>query len=340
LAFEFDEEGRLELLRGRGGVTLVLTPVGKGNEATKTVTARQLEASFDPVTGDLVEARCERAVTFEQGAVRATAELGTYQAAGSLLVLEEEPRLWDEKTTLEAKEIRIGVDSGDLEGRGAVRTTSTGSAGAGMFPGGGEEPVYFVADHFLFDRLRDLAIYTGGARGLKGTNRVEGRRVEITEGKGELSAEGDVRTVFLQKLRNDEEKAAEPTVTEAERFFYRSKEEELQYRGGVAMHSEAMTMHGRRIDVALAPGAGDVEEIRSEGDVVIETADGRAEGENARYLPKEESMTVTGETARLENAGKLTEGKQLTFFLSDDRILVDGREQTRTKTTYSSKPRL
>jgi hypothetical protein len=51
-------------------------------------------------------------------------------------------------------------------------------------------------------------------------------------------------------------------------------------------------------------------------------------------------MTVQGENASLENAGKLTQGKQLTFFLGDDRIIVDGREQARTKTTYSSKPRL
>jgi hypothetical protein len=78
----------------------------------------------------------------------------------------------------------------------------------------------------------------------------------------------------------------------------------------------------------------------AEGEVTIETPDGKAAGDHAKYLPEQESMTVEGKNARLENAGKLTEGKQLTFFLGDDRILVDGREQARTKTIYSSKPRL
>jgi LPS export ABC transporter protein LptC len=341
LAFEFDEQGRLQILRGRGGVTLVLTPRGAGDQPQKTITSRQLEATFDPETGDIIEAVCERTVTFEQGSVQATADLGTFLSAASLLVLEEQPRLWDEKTSLTADEIRIAVDTGNLEGRGSVRSTSTGSSEHGtMFPGGGKEPIYFVADHLTFDRASDLATYTGGARGLSGTNRIEARKIEIRQTKGELSALTNVRTVFLQKLRQDEAKPPAPTVTEAERFFYGSATEELQYRGGVTMRSEDMTLEGHRVDVALEAGGGDVEEIRSEGDVIIETTEGKALGENARYLPKDESMTVTGESARLENAGKVTEGKQLTFFLSDDKVFVDGREQTRTKTTYSSKPRL
>ena len=80
-------------------------------------------------------------------------------------------------------------------------------------------------------------------------------------------------------------------------------------------------------------------EIHAEGGVEIETVDGKAGGDDAKYLPEDKSMTITGEEAWLENAGKLTEGKQLTFFLTNDRILVDGQEQHRTKTTYSSNPR-
>jgi lipopolysaccharide export system protein LptA len=106
------------------------------------------------------------------------------------------------------------------------------------------------------------------------------------------------------------------------------------------MRSKEMTLKGKTVDVLLEPDSREVREVSAEGEVSIETPDGKAAGDHAKYLPEQESMTVRGEGARLENAGKLTEGKQLTFFLSDDRIFVDGREQTRTKTTYSSKPRL
>ena len=337
LVFEFDEEGRLDVLRGRGGVTLVLTPVASA-EAKKIVNARQLEAFFDPVSGDLREAICERAVTFEQGDVRATAEKGTFHNLESRLVLEEGPRLWDQKASLEARVIEIDVVSGDVEGTGNVRSTSRDSSGsAGLFPSESDEPVYFVSKRLRYERATDTAVYTGEARAIQGQNRIEAGRIRLLRGAGELSAENRVRTSFLQKPK---EGAPEITVTDADTFLYRSKEERLQYRGGVAMRSKEMTLKGKTVDVLLEPDSREVREVSAEGEVSIETPDGKAAGDHARYLPEQESMTVRGEHARLENAGKLTEGKQLTFFLGDDRILVDGREQTRTKTTYSSKPRL
>jgi lipopolysaccharide export system protein LptA len=259
-------------------------------------------------------------------------------------VLEEEPRLWDRKVSLEAKAIKIDVVSGDVEGTGSVRSTSndsSGSAGsagsAGMFPSKSDEPVYFVSNRLRYERATDTAVYSGEARGIQGQNRIEAGRIRLLQGAGELSAENNVKTILLQTPKNG---AQELTVTDAETFLYRSREERLQYRGGVSMRSKQMTLKGKTIDVLLEPDTKEVREVLAEGEVTIDTPEGKAGGEHARYLPEQESMTVRGENARLENAGKLTEGKQLTFFLSDDRILVDGREQTRTKTTYSSKPRL
>jgi LPS export ABC transporter protein LptC len=359
LAFEFDEEGRLVTLRGRGGVTLTLTPVAGGQEK-KTITARQLEADFDPVSGELGEARCEQAVTFEQGSVRAAAEKGTFRSADSRLVLEDQPRLWNEKASLEAREIRIQVDSGNVQGIGDVHSKSVGAEGNMSFPGGGDAPVFFLSQSLLYEKAKDLAAYTGSARAIQGRNRIEADRIDVFQEKGDLSADGQVRTVFFQRVRPDKETPDAPapapttasapmtmTTTDAERLDYRSAESVLHYRGEVAMRSDDMTLHGDAIDVSLSggdgsdgSGASDVSEVLAKGNVTIQTADGKANGDNAKYLPKDGSMTVTGEAASLENAGKLTEGKQLTFFLGDDKVFVDGRELTRTKTTYSSKPRL
>jgi lipopolysaccharide transport protein LptA len=197
--------------------------------------------------------------------------------------------------------------------------------------------VFFVARKLRYDRARDVAVYTGEARGIQGQNRIEAGRIRILQGARELSAETSVKTTFLQTPKDGE---AELTVTDAESFLYHSKDETLRYQGGVSMKSKEMTLKGKKVDVLLVPETREVREVLAEGDVTIETADGQAAGDYAKYLPEEESMTVRGDSARLENAGKVTEGKQLTFFLGDDRILVDGREQTRTKTTYSSKPRL
>ena len=343
LAFDFDEAGQLTTLRGRGGVQLTLTPRASDGGDEKIVTARQLESDFDPESGELIEARCIRSVEFEQGDVRATSDRGVFHAADSLLVLTESPRLSDPRANLEATKIDIDIETGDVEGFEDVRSSSLDdSGGAGLFPSADEEPVYFVADHLVYDRATDIAVYTGSARGFQGRSRVEAETIQIHQVEGDLVAEGGVRTVFLQKLIDDEtaeSREPKPTVTRAASLHYVAEREVLEYREDVQMSSEDMTLQGAAIDVTLVAGGGGVSEIYAEGDVEIQTVDGKAAGEDARYLPKDKSMTIRGEPAWLENAGKLTEGKQLTFFLTDDRILVDGQEQNRTKTTYSSKPR-
>jgi lipopolysaccharide export system protein LptA len=197
--------------------------------------------------------------------------------------------------------------------------------------------VYFLSERVEYDRAADVALYTGGARGIQGQNRIEAERIRLHQGKSELSAEEGVRTTLLQTTTEGD---PELTVTQAQSFGYKSEEGALRYRGGVSMKSKEMTLKSGAVDVLLEGEDRTVREIQADGEVSIETPDGKAAGDHAKYLPKEKSMTVHGRIATLENAGKLTQGKQLTFFLGDDRIIVDGREQARTKTTYSSKPRL
>ncbi len=342
LAFEFDENGELIEVRGRGGVELVLTPRNSGEE-TKIVRSRQLESEFDPRSGDMIRAECSRSVSFEQGAVRATADLGVFEAKASRLILTESPRLWDPTANLLADRIELDMESGDVTGEGRVRASGRiASEGVGVFPGSGSEekrPVHFVSDHMAYSRASDVAKYRGAARAFQGENRIEAESIEIHQKTGDLIADGSVRSVFLQMANPDDPAKPVPTHTRAEGMVYRAKEQIFEYRVDARMQSSKMTLSGASIDVKLSAEGGGVQEIVASGEVAIETAEGKASGDDARYLPKDESMTITGEEAWLENAGKVTEGKQLTFFLTDDRILVDGQEQNRTKTTYSSKPR-
>ena len=181
----------------------------------------------------------------------------------------------------------------------------------------------------------------GGARGFQGQSRVEADIIQIFEKMGDLIAEGNVRTVLLQELvqsdDGDTDSPVAPTVTRAGKLYYRAEDEVMEYQDAVELRATAMTLRGARVEVRLGEGGAEVKELYAEGEVEISTADGKAAGETARYLPAEQSMTLEGEKAWLENDGKLTEGKHLTFFLSNDNILVDGREQNRTKTIYSSK---
>lgn len=341
LTFDFDEQGRLAELQGRGrNVTLTLKPTEGVEEGEKRVITRRLEAIFAPETGDLTEARCSNGVEFYQGDLRAEAEEGVYVADAELMTLSESPRLWDADAELEAETIRIEMASGNLEAEGRVRTTlDQGSSGAStpLFPASGNEPVYFVGEHLQYTKETDIATYTGGARSFQKDNRIEAERIDLHQGKGELEATGSVRTMFFQPREDGE--GTQQTITRAGQFVYRSSDEIMMYLQDVVMQSEEMSLKGSRVDVKLQPNAGSVEEIHAEGAVEIKTADGTAQGNDAKYLPKSGEVHVTGDKARMQNGDKLTEGNELTFFLSGDTIFVDGQELSRTKTIYTSKPR-
>jgi lipopolysaccharide export system protein LptA len=396
LAFDFDDEGRLSTLRGRGGVEIALTPVGaRATEpqpqphpqphpdpdpdsepeyvsGQRTVVARQLEADFDVDTGDLIEARCSRTVEFQQEGSRASADHGVFVAESSRLILTESPRIWDDNVRLEAQVIRIDTVSGDVDAEGEVRSASQTGAGAedgpgsatGLFPGASEGPVYFVADRLAYDREQDVAIYTGAARGFQGPNRVEAEEIRVLQTRGELVAKRDVRTVFVQDGAKEEpvgraaaggdsrrrqgegqtradraSRAFTTAITRANEMTYRRDTHRIEYRGDAETRSGDMSVRGDGIDVVLGEGNGGLVEVVAFGEVEVHTSEGDAAGELAKYLPNNESFTVSGPSASFESDGKVTEAKQLTFFLGDDRIFVDGREESRTTTKYSPRPR-
>ncbi len=345
LVFDFDSQGRLSELSGRQGITMTMRSLD-GREEEKKLTAGRFTATFDSETEDLREAEFRRQVQFSQGELQAVAERVSYEAASGLLTLTSEPRLWNKRTTLEAETIHVSTATGDLEAVGKVRATlntDPRSGEKGLFPAStvpadsaDPEPVYFVAKHLRYERATDLAVFTGTARGFQGANQIVADQIELNQNRGELEATGSVRTVMHQ---SDVERDT-PLRVQAGRLIYRSEEKVLHYRNKVVMNADGLTLKGQRIDVRLGQSGSGVEEIRATGNIEIQTADGRASGDEARYLPKKEEIHVIGEKAVLQNGDKRTEGKELTFFLSSDKIFIDGQQQSRTRTVYTLKPRL
>ena len=73
-------------------------------------------------------------------------------------------------------------------------------------------------------------------------------------------------------------------------------------------------------------GAGQVERIVAEKDVVIEEPARRATGDRLVYTAADEKFVLTGGPPSIFDAerGKIT-GDSLTFYKRDDRVLVEGR---------------
>ena len=341
LIFEFDQQGRIASVFGRGGVTLILTPMQAiSNKTEKRVSARRLESRFGNETGELLFAKMFPGAHFEQDDFEGTADMAIVDFQSQKVTLLQEPRLWDSQTSMEANTIVIDMASGDTRGSGDVRTTAIQNGTAHtIFPGddgSGEEPVYFVADQLHYTDETKVTTYQGSAKGFQGDNHIEAERIRIDKVGGVLEARGNVRTLFVAAVADQEEERS-TTFTKSGRFDFRRDDGVLHYRRAVLMKNDTMTLSGSRLDVTLGEEHQEIVELLAEGNVEIQASAAEAHGSVARYLPEEQRMTIKGENATLQDGEKITEGKELTFFLSNEKVLVDGQERTRTKTTYSSK---
>ena len=188
LVFEFDEEGEARGAARARRRDPGADPVASGTEDEEDGERAPARGVLRSGSGDLREAICEKAVTFEQGDVRATSEKGTFRNVDSKLVLEDEPRLWEQKASLEATIIEIDVASGDVDGDGERALDVDGLRGVGgaPFPSESHDPVYFVSEKVRYDRAADTAVYTGEARGIQGPNRIEAGHIRLLQGAGEL----------------------------------------------------------------------------------------------------------------------------------------------------------
>ncbi len=76
----------------------------------------------------------------------------------------------------------------------------------------------------------------------------------------------------------------------------------------------------QRIDHAVA-----------QGNVIIQQADRHATADHGEYYAADGRVTLSGGTPTLsDTSGNITTGRQLTFYLADDRIVVQSDEGPKT----------
>jgi lipopolysaccharide export system protein LptA len=74
------------------------------------------------------------------------------------------------------------------------------------------------------------------------------------------------------------------------------------------------------------------------GNVVVHSEDRRAVGERGEYDSATSKFVISGGKPTLyDGSGTSTTGRQLTFLIADDTILVESEEGTRTLTRYQVK---
>jgi len=193
--------------------------------------------------------------------------------------------------------------------------------------------------------------YEGHVRAWQGTNVLESSALDVYRTQKRVSSGSQVVTSFLQPATTGDGHGSashstggtRPVTVHADFLDYFDEGRRARYHGNVRMVTENTTMQSDRLDVYFAQGdtleSSEVERAEADGHVRV-TEPGRVgSGDYGEYFAGPGKIVLTGGPPSLVDAEKgSTTGQRLTFFIHDDRLFVDGGDQSPSLTKHRVAP--
>lgn len=382
MAIQYAPGNHPETLRANGSVHVSSTPPETPSRAKTSAPAPpqltwsdDLQASFDPQTGQVCELRQWSKFRYEEGARKARSDSARFELSEDRITLEQAARVWDEVSAINADRVVLDQKRDRLHAEGNVssihsdRAAGVSSAASGsLFTS--DRPVQATAQQLDSEQQNRLLHYRGAARLWQDSNSVQAQEIDLDRTEKTLRARGNVVSVLVDGQPSDqqpqprsgkfagsspgprgENRAASRLVAiSAESLLYTDEDRRAFYTGRALMHRDRLTIRAAELETFLRPsaevhpGESRLERALARGKVEIaETAAGdrlprRASAEQAEYLSGEEKVTLSGGQPTLEQPGRgFTRGAELTYYIDDDRLLVNGRPGARSETRRTLK---
>ncbi len=357
----FGEAGALRELRGTGGVE-VQRRMGSGPPVTST--SRELLAVMGP---DGAWSRVDQSgeVRLKNATGGAQGDRARFERASDTVALSGSVILSDASSRTRAQSATFRQGANELRAEGNVATSEISRA-AGVASAIPPEPAHITSDRLVADTASGHAVYSGKARLWQGDSMIQAETIDLDRAKSTLIATGNVRAVFPQVRQNAPTgtgPGTRPGSGPPQRQFWRAEAGRMTYVEGESRarlerdalaHSEEGSMRADRMDLFFAPraesavgrsgpraGLGtsftgqELERAAGFGAVQVESAGQTGTGERADYSAAEGKFVLSGGRPALKDRfGNTTTGRQLTFFLADDRIVIDSEEGSRTLTLH------
>jgi LPS export ABC transporter protein LptC len=306
-------------------------------------------------------------VKFKEGERSGQADHAVASSASQITTLSGQAVVRDASTETRAANIIFMQASGDIRAEGGVRSRTFSARGAGSQASGttpqfSSGPANITAEKMQANAKSGRALYSGHARLWQGDSVLEADSIELLQKSRQLNAVGKVRSVFPQAAGHDttsssatSKSSKKPSLWHiaSDAFTYMDLENRAHLEGNVVVQSEAQRMRSDLLDLYFthantsgtaekgsngAPGATGAQQISravGTGGVVVDEQTRKATAERAEYTVADGKFVMSGGNPTLfDGTQGTTTGRQLTFFLADDTIIVDSEKGSRTLTKH------
>jgi len=345
LEMRFGATGKPTQLLATGNMFTERTSPG---HLVQTATARSGNAQLQP-NGGWSQIDMQQDVTLREGDRNARAEHAVFVRDSQIATLTGRAIVRDATTETTAPRIVFHQLTGDISAEGGVRSSDLSAQGsaANFAPA----PANVTADSMQANSKTGRALYSGHARLWQGESVMEAESIELLRPTRVLIATDHVRAVFPQ--------AATPASTQATgsenssktnlwhvaaaKLTYWDAESRAHAERDVVAQSATQKTHSAAMDLYFTrSGASDVrtgpQQISrgvATGGVTVEEGGRKAVAERGEYTATDGKFVMSGGTPTIfDGAAGTTTGRQLTFFLASDTIIVDSENGSRILTKH------
>jgi lipopolysaccharide export system protein LptA len=367
LAMAFSEEGKARQLHADGNVRTERRGEGR---SVQTASAQSGVVQM-AATGGWTQMDLQGGVKLREGDRAGGADHATFVRAAQMAVLTGKAMASDANTETHASRITFWQASGDVAAEGGVRSTdfSSKSSAVQLAPA----PANITSDSLQANSKAGRALYTGHARLWQGDSVLEANSIELLRESRVLNANGNVRAVFPQEATAAPHNPAEPALdagarsvnaaqpvlkkaqlwhTSAGSLTYQDAEGHAHLEKNVVVQSADQKMLGPVLDLYFtrsaantpagdrpgtnpAGGSQQISRAVGTGGVTVEQGGRKATAERGEYTAASGKFVMSGGNPTIyDGSAGTTTGRQLTFFLADDTIIVDSEIGSRTLTKH------
>jgi lipopolysaccharide export system protein LptA len=322
------------------------------------------------VNGGWSQIELNENVKFKEGERSGQADHAVAVSASQVTTLSGQAIVRDASTETRAANIVFMQATGDIRAEGGVRSRTFSARGAalpvsgtpqvsGTTPQFSSGPANITAEKMQANAKSGRALYSGNARLWQGDSVLEADSIELLQKSRQLNAVGKVRSVFPQAAGHDP--TGSPTVNKSRKkpslwhiasdtLTYLDLENRAHLEGNVVVQSDVQRMRSDSLDLYFsrgniagatekgsdnAAGAQQISRAVGTGGVVVDEQTRKATAERAEYTAVDGKFVMSGGTPTLfDGTQGTTTGRQLTFFLADDTIIVDSEKGSRTLTKH------
>lgn len=326
---------------------------GASDAGGRVARADLLRAELD---GNAIsEAAFSGRARFEEQALKASGAEARYVPAKGVLRLTGAdqgggPAVSDDRIAVEAEAIDLTLEGRRMLATGRVKTLLQATA---KTPGllKKEQPITVSAARLEYEGAQERAIYTGAAQLWQGETAIRGEAITVDQRRGNLSAVGNARSTLAL--------GDSSSVGRAEEIRYEDAAREITLIGltppleaaqtvaapkpgvaatvplGARLSGPEGDLKADRIVVVLQQKETRMERLDAYDNVTLRIGQRVATGARMTYFDEGRYVMhgVPDIPVKIVETCRETMGRTLTFFKSTDRIIVDGNEEIRTRTT-------